>query len=221
MSLPDPVPGRRYDLVVLDLDGTLADSFAFFVAHHNRLATRHGFASIGGEEIEAMRSWSTRQIMRHTGLSAWRLPRVIRDFHRLMRDEGGSVGCFPGVHEVLARLHASGLRLALVSSNSLENCRRVLGEDSWALFAHVEGGASLFGKARRLRRVLAHAGVPASRAIYVGDQSADAEAARQAGMAFGAVAWGYATAASLEAFAPQERFARMHDLLVLAGPGTA
>ncbi|KAF1702498.1 HAD hydrolase-like protein [Pseudoxanthomonas suwonensis] len=218
-SIPAPSSprARRYDLAVFDLDGTLADSFGFFIANHNRLAQRHRFAAIAEHEVEMLRGWSPRQIMRHTRLPAWRLPLVARDFRRLMRDEGQAITCFPGAREALHQLHALGMRLAMVTSNSAENSRRILGEDCWTLLAHVECGASLFGKARRLRRVLARTGVPASRAIYVGDQASDAEAARQAGMAFAAVAWGYATADSLQACQPQAYLAEVSELRRLAG----
>ncbi|MGN6327653.1 MAG: HAD hydrolase-like protein [Rhodanobacter sp.] len=35
-----------YDLIIFDLDGTLADYFAFFVSVHNQLADSHGFRRI-------------------------------------------------------------------------------------------------------------------------------------------------------------------------------
>lgn len=191
------LPARRFDLAVFDLDGTLADSFAFFVTSHNRLARRHRFRPVAGHEMEMLRGWNPRRIMRHTGLPAWRLPWVARD----------------ALHD----LHARGVRLALVTSNSEANGRRILGEDVWGLLAHVECGASLFGKARRLRRVLARTGVAAVRAVYVGDQTSDAEAARQAGMAFAAVAWGYASAAALQACQPDAWLQDVADLQGLAG----
>lgn len=157
---------RRYDLAVFDLDGTLADSFGFFVANHNRLAQRHRFAPIAAHEVEHLRGMSPRQVMRHTRLPAWRLPLVARDFRRLMQAEGHAIACFDGAREALHALHARGMRLALVTSNSAQNSRRILGEDCWDLLAHVECGASLFGKARRLRRVLARTGVPAARHLH-------------------------------------------------------
>jgi len=208
---------RRYDLAVFDLDGTLADSFGFFVANHNRLAQRHRFAPIAAHEVEHLRGMSPRQVMRHTRLPAWRLPLVARDFRRLMQAEGHAIACFDGAREALHALHARGMRLALVTSNSAQNSRRILGEDCWDLLAHVECGASLFGKARRLRRVLARTGVPAARAIYIGDQASDAEAARQAGLAFGAVAWGYATAEALQACNPEAWLQQVSELQALGG----
>ena len=36
----------NYRLVLFDFDGTLADSFPFFVRVFNRLAEKHGFASV-------------------------------------------------------------------------------------------------------------------------------------------------------------------------------
>ena len=199
-----------YDLIIFDLDGTLADSFAFFVSVHNRLADRHGFRCISPAEIEALRGHSARQVMRHVGLPRWKLPWVARSFVRLMRD--ADIPLFTDVDWMLQHLQRSGATLALVSSNAADNCRRILGDAHWQRLAHVECGASIFGKRRRIARVLRASGVDPSRAIYIGDQSTDAEAARHAGVAFGAVAWGYATRVSLEQLGPTHLFDAVEDL---------
>ncbi|MGB6054592.1 MAG: HAD hydrolase-like protein [Burkholderiaceae bacterium] len=47
---------------------------------------------------------------------------------------------------------------------------------------------SIFGKAARIRKVLHKTGIAAGEAIYIGDQGTDMAAARQAGVACGAVA---------------------------------
>lgn len=192
----------RYDLVIFDFDGTLADSFPFFVSVQNKLAQRHGFRAIPNEDIDGLRHLPARELMRHVGLPRWKLPFVARGFIRHMREEGGNVRLFPGVAPALDRLHASGATLALVTSNAADNCRRVLGDTHYGRIAHVECGASILGKQRRLRRTLAATGFPAGNAIYVGDQAEDAMAARAAGVAFAAVSWGYATPAALQAHAP-------------------
>lgn len=213
---PRPTTPMQYDLIIFDLDGTLADSFPFFVSVHNRLASRHGFRHIDPSGLEALRGRSVREMMRHVGLSRWKLPWVTRSFIRLMHEEGHHVAPFDGIDAALRELDANGIALAVVSSNSAGNCRRVLGESTWRRFAHVECGAPIFGKRRRLARVLKATGVPARRAIYVGDQLTDAEAARAAGVAFGAVGWGYASCASLLAADPDVAFARVEDLGQLA-----
>lgn len=53
----------RYDLIIFDLDGTLADSFPFFAGVFNRLATRHGFRGIEPAEVATLRGLSARELM--------------------------------------------------------------------------------------------------------------------------------------------------------------
>ncbi|MDW2981575.1 MAG: HAD hydrolase-like protein [Rhodanobacter sp.] len=203
-----------YDLIIFDLDGTLADSFAFFVSVHNQLADRHGFRRIAPAEIETLRGRPAREIMRHVGLPRWKLPLVARSFARLMRE--ADIPLFAGIGPVLERLQQSGAALALVSSNTAGNCRRILGDAHWQRLVHVECGASIFGKRRRIARALHATGIDPARTIYIGDQATDAEAARAAGVAFGAVAWGYATRASLELIQPEHLFCCVEDLIALA-----
>ncbi|MGN6656692.1 MAG: HAD hydrolase-like protein [Rhodanobacter sp.] len=203
----------RYDLIIFDLDGTLADSFAFFVSVHNQLADRHGFRRIAPAEIDALRGRSARDVMRHVRLPRWKLPWVARSFVRLRR--AADIPLFAGVGPMLQQLERSGAALALVSSNAADNCRRILGDAHWQRLVHVECGASILGKRRRIARVLRATGIEPARAIYVGDQITDAEAARAAGVAFGAVAWGYATRASLERLQPAHLFDAVEELALL------
>ncbi|UGB46277.1 HAD hydrolase-like protein [Frateuria edaphi] len=204
----------RYDLIIFDLDGTLADSFPFFVSVHNSLADRHGFRRIEPAEVEPLRRLSAREIMRRLGLPRWKLPLVARSFVRLMRE--ADVRLFDGVAEALETLHVRGVATALVSSNTSDNCRRILGDEHWRRLAHVECGASIFGKRRRIARVLSATGTLPPRAIYVGDQITDGEAARAAGVDFGAVAWGYGAPQSLQRLLPAHLFHHADELAMLA-----
>lgn len=206
----------RYDLAIFDLDGTLADSFPFFMAVQNEVARRHGFAEIQAHEVELIRRLGPRDVMRHVGMPRWKLPFVVRTFMRLMREHREPIRMFEGIGDVLVQLESRGVMLAVVTSNALDNVHRVLGVPHVERMRHLECNASMFGKRRRLARVLRRTGVPASRAIYIGDQIPDAEAARAAGMDFGAVAWGYATRDSLEAHRPAMVFDTPADLLRLA-----
>ena len=60
--------------------------------------------------------------------------------------------------------------------------------------------------------MLRRAAVSASAALFVGDEIRDAEAARAAGVPFGAVAWGYTSTAALRAQTPAHFFERVEDL---------
>jgi phosphoglycolate phosphatase len=75
---------------------------------------------------------------------------------------------------------------------------------------------SIFGKAGRIRAVVKDCGVAARDVIYVGDQGTDADAARKAGVAFGAVHWGYAAIEALREVGCQEEFVMPADLHTIA-----
>ena len=63
-----------YRLAIFDFDGTLADSFPFFLSVFNTIADRHAFRRIDIEHAGELRHYSVRQMMDHVGLPAWKLP---------------------------------------------------------------------------------------------------------------------------------------------------
>lgn len=205
-----------YKLAIFDFDGTLADSFGFFVASHNTLARRHGFAELDPARIDEYRSKEPRELMRQHGIPMWKLPFIARDFMAMMAHNAETIRLFDGIAEALHSLSGSGVDLAIVTSNSLDNVRRIVGNEVLQRIRHIESGASIFGKRRPLERVLKTSNVARQQAIYVGDQATDAQAAQAAGIAFGAVRWGYATAAVLEQRSPAMMFGSVADLQHIA-----
>lgn len=191
-----------YRLAIFDFDGTLADSFPFFISVFNQIADRHGFRRVSAAQAHDLRHHDARTIMRQVGMPAWKLPLASRSFIGMMRDNAACIPLFDGIHDALYGLDRAGVRLAIVSSNSEQNVRLVLGPQLSALFGHYECGMSVFGKAGRIRKVVKRAAVPAAHALYVGDQVLDGEAARRAGVAFGAVSWGYAPIEALRRVGP-------------------
>jgi phosphoglycolate phosphatase len=205
-----------YQLAIFDFDGTLADTFPFFLSVFNTIADRHGFRRIDVAKAGELRHHGMRQVMAHVGLPAWKLPAASRTFMAMMKDSAGTIALFDGVADALRHLHAHGVLAAVVSSNSEHNVRTVLGPELSALIAQFECGMSVFGKASRIRAVLRRCGVAARDAIYVGDQGLDAEASRKAGVDFGAVHWGYATIEALRLAGADIEFITPQDLILIA-----
>jgi phosphoglycolate phosphatase len=201
-----------YRLAMFDFDGTLADSFPFFLSVFNTVADRHAFRRIDVARAGELRHLGVRQMMDHVGLPAWKLPLASKTFMALMQDSPHAVPLFDGIADALRHLHGRGVQLAVVSSNSEHNVRTVLGPELTALVARFDCGMSVFGKASRIRAVLKACGVAPAEALYIGDQATDAEAARKAGVAFGAVHWGYATIDALRAQACATEFVTPADL---------
>lgn len=201
-----------YSLAIFDLDGTLADSFPWFLRTINDVADRFGFRRVADEDIEGLRHASSREILSRLEVPLWKLPAIARHARRLKAEAASEIPLFAGVEAMLRTLAESGVQLALVTSDSEANAREKLGSAA-ALFSHFDCAASLFGKAAKFRRVIRRAGVDSAQVIAIGDEVRDIEAARAVGIACGAVCWGYAAPAALRAHGPDHVFERMDEIL--------
>jgi phosphoglycolate phosphatase len=203
-----------YSLAIFDLDGTLADSFPWFLRSINDIADHFDFRRVRDEDIEELRHASTREILKQLEVPLWKLPAIARHARRLKGEAASEISLFAGVETMLRTLAGSGVQLALVTSDSEANAREKLGEAA-ALFSHFDCAASLFGKPAKFRRVIRRAGVEPSQVIGIGDEVRDIEAARAVGIACGAVSWGYAAPAALRAHRPDLVFDRVDDIAAL------
>jgi phosphoglycolate phosphatase len=211
----------RYRHAVFDFDGTLADSFPWFMGAVNACADRFGFRRMEDHEIDTLRGYEVRRLIAHLRAPTWKLPLIARHMRARMSADIGGIALFPGVDRMLEALAAAGIRTAIVTSNSAENVRRVLGPRNAALVHHVEGGASILGKAPRLRKVVRASGIPARETLSIGDEIRDLHASRAAGIAFGAVGWGFTTLPALRAQAPDAVFETMDEMIAaLTSPGS-
>jgi phosphoglycolate phosphatase len=203
---------NNYDLALFDFDGTLADSFPWFVGVMGEVADRFRFRRIDPSEHDVVRCLDPKQFLRHVGLPLWKVPLVAAHVRKLQAQQIASILPFPGVHDLFRQLVERGVAVGVLTSNAEANVRAVLGPAASALVSHFDCDASLFGKARKIRSVLRRTGADPSRTILIGDEARDIDAARAAGVASGAVAWGYADVAALRAREPTEVFMRIEEI---------
>ncbi len=191
-----------YRLVIFDFDGTLADSAAWFSRVINGVARRYRFREVSPEDLESIRGEGPHAMLRRFGVARWKLPFIARHMRALMTRDIDQIVLFPGVDRLLAKLAEAGVVVAIVSSNAEANIRRVLGPELSAGVAYFGCGASLFGKAAKIGRLVERCGVPPTAVLAIGDEIRDIDAAEAAGVASGAVTWGYAHLLALRARRP-------------------
>lgn len=201
-----------YKLVIFDFDGTLADSFPFFLRTVNILADKYNFQRVEDKDVDTLRGLDAREMMKASKLPAWKIPFIARSFIHLMAQSIDQIQLFDGVPQLLKQLSAHGVQLAIVSSNSKENVRKVLGPDIALLISHYECGTALFGKQGKFKKVMSKSGVTPAETLCVGDELRDLEAATSVRTAFGAVAWGYTRIDALQAQPGIMLFQNVNDI---------
>ena len=201
----------RYRLAIFDFDGTLADSLPWFRASFQDMIARFDLAPVGPDEIEGLRMMTGREIMARLNVPTWRLPAIVSDMRKRKLAAADAIPLFDGVEQMLSALQHLGIRSAIVSSDSEESVRRVLGPMA-SLITRFDCGAALFGKHHKFRRVARRLGIKPADTICIGDEIRDIEAAGAAGMDSGAVAWGYAFPAALRAARPTHFFGTIEEL---------
>jgi phosphoglycolate phosphatase len=203
----------QIDLVIFDFDGTLADSTAWAIRAVRPLAERFKFKAVTEDEIAMLRGRTSREIIDYLGLPLWKVPLVAAHGKKMMAAEAHAIPLFSGTGDLLRALSAAGLRLAIVSSNSEATIRSILGAELAALVDHYGCGAAIFGKAAKFKAVVKAARIAKDRVLCIGDETRDIEAAREAGLACGAVEWGYATRRALADHGPTMMFSAMDEII--------
>lgn len=203
----------KYTLIMFDFDGTLADSFSWLSGVMLKISDKYHFKQLDLQQLEILRNTDGREIMARLGVPFWKIPQMVSYARQLAAADAHQIPLFSGISAQLKGLAEQGATLAVVSSNTLETVKRVLGDQNTALISFFECGVSLSGKETRIARVLKHSRLPAAQAILIGDEIRDIEAAHKAGVASGAVSWGYNRPEVLAALHPTETFGSPEDLL--------
>lgn len=207
---------KKPKLVILDFDGTLADTRPFMLSILDHLAERYNTRRMDVNALEQLRGYTARQIMKMHRVSMWKLVRMTRESQRLLYQNIASIRLFPGIDNVMRSMAQNNITIAVVTSNQLRNVLAVLGEELAGLVSIFECEAGFFSKAARLRRALRKAGVRPHEALSLGDETRDIEAARKTGIPCAAVTWGYGDVETLRDHHPDYLLTNVEQILDLA-----
>ena len=201
----------NYSLAIFDFDGTLADSFPWFLSSLDQTADHFGLKRVDPAQIESLRELSSREALNRIGVPMLKLPAITLYMHNLFAEGMHDIQLFPGAADMLAALRQGGVKLALVSSNAEANVRHVLGSAA-GMVDHYACGASLWGKSQKFGAVLRALRQSPARTIGIGDEIRDIDAAHQSGIAAGSVTFGYNSRRALESHTPEHVFDTYEDL---------
>ncbi|MBN1294629.1 MAG: HAD-IA family hydrolase [Candidatus Latescibacteria bacterium] len=207
----------KYKCVIFDFDGTLADTYPWVMSVINQVADKYKFKRVEKNEQETLRGYDAGSLLQHLGVPLWKIPQIANHMRTLMTQNIYRISLFDGVSDLLQRLSENGAVLAVVSSNSYDNVRHVLGQKNVDWIDYYECGVSIFGKPAKLKKIMRKSGIPNSESIYIGDEIRDMEAAKNAKIDFGGVSWGYNNVEALKAHASGVVFSDINEIIEKLG----
>ena len=125
------------------------------------------------------------------GISPWALPWILAKGRSEMKRQIKNIPLFEDWKPVLPQLVTQGYRLGILTSNSTHNVRSFLRHHQIQHFEYIVSSASLWGKARRLTKLLRSYDLSHSQILYVGDETRDVDASKNLGIQVVAVSWGF------------------------------
>jgi phosphoglycolate phosphatase len=203
----------KYKLIIFDFDGTLADTFPWFLSSLDIVADKYNLSRIDRNQKEELRKLDARSFLKHLKIPFYKLPQIAKYMRDLMTEQIEQISLYAGSEKLLRDLKAKGYKIAVVSSNSQVNISKVMGKDLIKLIDHFVGGVSMFGKESKLKEVLKLSGVVKEDAIYIGDELRDVQASQKISLPVGAVGWGYNAAEALKALNPTIMFNSLEEIL--------
>ena len=190
----------KYKLAIFDLDGTLLDTLDDLGVAVNHAMQLRGFPLHTRDEYMKMVGHGARDLMQQALPDGHKDDDMIEsayyDFRAYYTDHIDiHTKPFPGIQELTAKLHQSGVLLAVASNKFQEGTEHLIKEFFPDIpFVAVLGGRPDFPlkpSPEIVEEVLKKAGVKKEEAIMVGDSDTDMETAANSGIDGIAVSWGY------------------------------
>lgn len=188
-----------FDVVVFDLDGTLADTAPDLAEALNHALAQLGRPIVPPESVRHLIGHGARALLRRGLEASGEAPEalvergfpIFLEYYAAHICEGTKL--FPGIGKALDDMEGAGAAVAVCTNKAEALTMKLLGALGWSdRFAAVVGGDTL--PVRKpdpapLLEAVARAG--GGRAVLVGDSITDADTARSAGLPFVAVGFGY------------------------------
>ncbi len=179
------------DYIIFDFDGTIADTFDLALEIYNTVAHEYNSRPAGPEDHELLREKKPQELLKIYGVSRLKLLSLLLRVRKELAGRIHEVKLINGMEASLREIRNTGYRMGILTSNSVSNVNKFLDINNLSdLFDFVYSGRSLFGKEKVIRRLFIHENLSADRVVYVGDETRDIEASKNAGIPVVAVSWG-------------------------------
>ncbi len=189
-------------MVIFDFDGTIANTLDSIIVIMNGLSDEFGFKKIKENDVEYLRGKKSREILKHLGISIFKLPFVIRKVRREINSHIALLSPSVDLLPTLKLLKDNGCHVGIVTTNIEENVRKFLHANNLDLFDFFYTAKKVFGKDRTISKIVREMNVEKSNVYFIGDEVRDIEAGKKVGIKTIGVSWGYNTKNALDKECP-------------------
>ena len=194
---------KKIKFIIFDFDGTIADTLPYSFQRFLEIAKALQLNDLSERQIiKEIRSKSYQELLKGSFKRAWlKLPYVVNMIKNMqieLEKEMENIKFFTGVKKFLFDLKKKGYKLAIISSNRIENINKFIKFNKIDIFDFVHGKTDLFGKEGYLKKFLKDFKLDGSEVIYIGDEIRDVEACKKAGIKMIGVSWGLHTVEALK-----------------------
>lgn len=206
----------KYQTLVFDFDGTIADTLGETRLIFNRIAPDYGIREVAEHELDGLRHLSLKDLLSHLKIPKRRVPALITRGTSMMRGNITQLQLIGGMAEVIIELRRHVRSLGILTSNAPANVDLFLTAHGLRdQFDFISSTSKLTGKAKHLKAIRKTFSLRNEELLYVGDELRDVKASQKAGIPIAAVSWGFNSRESLAASKPDYLFDRPADFLSL------
>lgn len=181
----------RFDTIIFDFDGVLADTFPFYLGYINKYLKNRGQEALNKKQVENLKMMRPMEIFGYLNVSILKIPFFSNSVRKEMSRHIGKISMDKSFKKVLFELKTLDIRMGIISSNSEQNVKKFVEFNEVNFFDFILAGGSVLRKHKLINSGIKKFKLNKDKTLKIGDEIRDINAARKVGIKVAVVNWGY------------------------------